>query len=54
MDQRGGEEEWADLLGCDGEMQSAAISAGKEGETGCSTPEALRVSVTSILCSCKK
>lgn len=51
MDQREGKEE-RDARRCDGEMQSAAVSGGKEGEPGCPPPTALQVSVTSSLCSC--
>ncbi len=52
MDQRERKEEQADLRRCARAMQSAAISAGKEGETGRPPPEALRVSVTPTPCSC--
>lgn len=60
MGQKEGEEEQTDDLRCVGEMQSAAISAGKEGETGCPAPEALPVSViyiysmSLVFTSCKK
>lgn len=48
MDQRDGNGEPADIHRCAGEMQPAAISAGKEGETGFPPREAPPVSVISV------